>query len=157
MVSSDEAMKEVLDKQQKSKDENLYQKCQKEAGQLFFQRLEATVNKFKKLEHNSVIVLDRNHTPDRLGHVIDFLDALENKHYRLELVGLVPKTFQKVRHYPFSIPFMFQSLCRLLNRGNHLTLSNTKKSDEEIIEIFFQFVNQFQGVSALDQGFVDKY
>lgn len=69
--------------------------------------MNAAVAKFKKLDENSVLLLDKNHPPNALPGIIDQLDALENKQYRLELVALAPRTFQRLKGLPFSAPFIF--------------------------------------------------
>jgi len=45
----------------------------------------------------------------------------------------------------------------LLDRTEHLTLSNSNKTDEELIEIFFMFVSLYLGVQEFDKAFVSKY
>jgi hypothetical protein len=159
VVSSDEARKEVMSKapREKLSEEEAFQRSTKETNELFEARVNAAVAKFKKLDENSVLLLDKNHPPNSLTGIIDQLDALENKQYRLELVALAPRTFQRLKGLPFSAPFIFQSLCRLLDRKEHLTLSNSNKTDEELIEIFFMFVSLYLGVQEFDKAFVSKY
>jgi hypothetical protein len=111
------------------------------------------------IEHQ-LIYLDKNHSPSVLVKLRDFIDTLEVdlENVSIHKTCLIPHCIKphvfNGQQYPFSLQLLVTCFLRVLNRQNHITLTND--NPELVCRVLFGFFNSFRQL-AFNESFKETF
>jgi len=153
VLCSDEIRKKIMDavqaKDPKICHQEAYDTTGQEAEAKFFENLEDSI--VSSHTHNrelEVIFLDKNHPPEEIKRLIDFLHEDRFKQdYNIKIVMIRPSCVTNYciegNSYPFSLSLLLKCLRRAIDRKNHDTLIGDNMKMLSVIFFFFKAYTNF--------------
>jgi len=153
VLCSDEIRKKIMDalraKHPSICHQEAYDTTGQEAEAKFFESLEdSIVNGSRQNREIEVIFMDKNHPPEEIKRLINFLREDRFKQdYNIKIVIIRPSCVKNYliesNAFPFSLSLLMKCLRRAIDRKNHETLVGEKEKMVRVLLFFFKSYTNF--------------